>query len=110
MYAGLFDVLHHTGDNHPLAVADRVDVDFRGVFEKPVDQDRLPLRDDKRFADILFELLLVVADLHRPPAQHVARTHEHRVADLVGHVAGLGHVAGDAVGRLLEIQPPQQLT
>ena len=41
--AGLFDVLHDAGDDHLLAVADGIDIDFDGVFQKAVDQHRLAL-------------------------------------------------------------------
>ena len=42
MDAGLLDVLHDAGDIGILAVAKTVDVDFDGVGEIAVNQQRLP--------------------------------------------------------------------
>ena len=41
MDAGLLDVLHDAGDEHVLAVGERVDVDLDGVGEVAVDQQRV---------------------------------------------------------------------
>ena len=40
MDAGLLNVLHDAGDEDVFRVAERVDVDFDGVFEEVVDEDR----------------------------------------------------------------------
>ena len=65
-------------DDRLLAVADGVDVDLDGVFEELVDQHRLALGDDDGLGHVALELRLVVADLHRPAAQHEAGPHQHR--------------------------------
>ena len=104
MDARLFDVLHDAANDHVLAVGDGVHVHFGGVFQEAVDQHRLALGDDEGRRHEALELARIVADFHRPAAQHEARPHQHRIADL-GHLdAGLGHVAGNAVCRLLEVQ------
>ena len=109
VHAGLLDVLHDAADDHLLAVGDGVDVDFGGVFQEAVDQHRLALGDHEGRGHETLELAGIVADFHRPAAQHEARPHEHRIADLGHFDAGLGHVPRDAVGRLLEVQPLQHL-
>ena len=38
--AGFFDVLHDAGDQDVMAIAERVDVYFDGVFEEAVDRAR----------------------------------------------------------------------
>ena len=48
----------------------------------------------------LAQLALVVDDAHRPPAEDVARAHEHRVADVGGDGEGLVEVDGGASRRL----------
>jgi hypothetical protein len=52
----LFDVLHDAHHDNILAIADRIDIDFGGVLEKAVDQDRLSLSDHECLGDELFEL------------------------------------------------------
>ena len=80
--AGLLDVLHDAADEHPRAVGDRVDVDLDRVLQELVDQDRMLGRHLHRLVHELAEVLLVVDDTHRAPAEHVGRAHEHRIADL----------------------------
>jgi hypothetical protein len=48
VHAGFLDVLHDAGDQHVLAVGERVHVDFGGVFEEAVDQHRPVLREEHR--------------------------------------------------------------
>ena len=43
-------------------------------------------------------------DLHRPPAEHVARPHEHREADPVDDPQRLLEIDGGAAGRLRDAQ------
>ena len=81
MNAGFLDVFHHADDDRSLPVANGVDVDFDRIFEKLVDQDRVVRAGLDRVDDVVFEAMLVVDDLHRPPAQHEARAHHDRVAD-----------------------------
>ncbi len=56
----------------------------------------------------VLEPLVVVDDLHRPPAEHVGRAHEHRVADPVDDGARLGEAASRAAGRLGDLEPGAQ--
>ena len=57
----------------------------------------------------MVELLRPVDHLHRPPAKHVARTQQHRIADPLGDRDRLVAAAGKAVGRLLQAQLVDQL-
>jgi len=45
---------------------------------------------------------VVVDDLHRATAEHVARPHQHRVADAARDLEGLAGVARQAVLGLVE--------
>jgi len=60
-----FDVLHHRGDERLPAVAERVHVDLDRALEEAVDQNAAT--DLRRRGD----RLVVVADLHVPPAEDV---------------------------------------
>ena len=100
MDPGLFDVLHHTGDQDvALRVGERVDVDFGGVFEEAVDQHGALLGEVDRLLHVAAYRVLVVGDYHRPAAEHVAGAHQHRVADAARDGAGLLDVRRGAVGR-----------
>ena len=104
VHAGLFDVLHDAADQNVGAVADRVDVDLDRVFEKAVDQDRAVGRDQHGFGHVLVERFVVVHDLHRAAAEHIRRTHEHRIADAARDLKRLAGVARHAVGGLAQAE------
>jgi hypothetical protein len=53
---------------------------------------------------VVIELGFVGDDLHGPTAEDEAGAHQDGVADVFGDLAGLGGVAGDAVGGLLEVE------
>ena len=77
----LLDVLHHSRDPHLLAVAERVDIDLRRVLQEAVEEDLAPIAAAGDPREVVGEVLLGVDDLHRAPAEHVARAHEQREAD-----------------------------
>ena len=109
MHARLLDVFHHARHDHVLAVGNCIDVDFGGVFQKTIDQHRLTLGHDERFGNVPFELRLVVANLHRSPAQHETGSDQCGEAHFDRFASGLLHGAGDRVGRLFQTQLFQQL-
>ena len=109
VHAGLLDVLHDPADHDALAVADRVDVDLDRVVQEAVEQHRAVVADLDRLAHVALELALLVHDLHRAAAQHVARAHDQRVADLLGGRDRGGLGARRAVRRLPEAEPVQHL-
>ena len=87
MDAGLLDVLHDAADVELGAVVERVDVDLDRVVEEPVDEQRMARAHDALALDaleVVGERRRVVDDLHAAAAEHVARAHEHRVADALG--------------------------
>ena len=114
MHAGLLDVLHDAADQHLAGVvADRVDVDLDGVGQEAVDQHR-PLGGQAALLAQAAEtgqlvhgprqVVAVVDDLHRPPAEHVARADQHREPDVVGDRQRLFEVDGGAARRLRDAQ------
>src|SRR5207248_3633011 len=90
-------------------------------LEEPIDQERQP--DDRRFAlepgqpaarayeraEVGVELAGAIDPLHRAPAEHVARTNDHRKAELGGNAACLGEAVGDAPRRCTQPELPDQL-
>ncbi len=86
--AGFLDVLHDAGDQHVLAVAERVDIDFDGVFEEAVDQHGAVLREGDGFAHVAAHAVFVVDDHHGAAAEHVAGAHQHRIADALRDLDG----------------------
>ena len=88
MHAGLLDVLHDAADQHVLAVAHRIDVDLDGEVEEAVEQHRAVVRDLDRLAHVLAQVVLVEHHLHGAAAEHVARPHHQREADLARQLHG----------------------
>src|SRR5512134_882052 len=80
MDAGTLDVLHHSGYQRLAAVADRVDFGLYAL-KVLVDEDWPAFGNGLSFADVPHEVARVLDYLHGAAAQHVAGTHEHRVAD-----------------------------
>ena len=118
MDAGLLDVLHDAGDEGVLAVAEAIDVDFGGVGQIAVDQQRALFRDDEfgrpveiggKPRHVAVELRAVAHDLHGAAAEHVGRADHHRIADLVGDGARGARRGGDAVLRLAQLERVEQL-
>ena len=100
VYARLFDVFHQAAKNDGFAVADDVDIDFDGIIKEAVEQDRRVGRDVERFFHVVFEVGVVVDDVHRPPAEDVGRAHDQRVADFLRLGEGFRGVGGGTVRRL----------
>ena len=100
-----------------LPSAQAIDVDFGGVGQIAVDQQRAFLRDHQfgrlverggQPRDVAVELGAVAHDLHAAAAQHVGRTDHDRIADLVGDGARRVRRGGDAVLRLAHFELVEQ--
>ena len=108
MHARLLDVLHDPPDPHGLAVAQRVDVDLDRVLEEMVEEDRPPVRAGLGAIQVAGEVLGRVNDLHRAAAEHVARAHQQREADLIGLLQGLRHRVRGRIRRRLVTEALKQ--
>ena len=113
MHAGLFNVLHDARyKDVARRIAHGVDVDLDGVFQKTVQEYRTTLGHSALASqrsvgagEIVHhpgEGLIVVHDLHRAPAQHVTRAHEHRVTNLLYHGLGPTQRERRVAGRLAQ--------
>ena len=119
MHAGLFDVLHDAADVQLFAVEQGIHVDFDGVLQELVDEqrggqasghDRVGLGLVERTVDVLGQLGVVVDDFHAASAEDVTGAHEHRIADVVGGLAGLFKRQRGAVARRVHVLATQHLT
>ena len=70
--------------------------------DSPPSRPRLPKPASSAIA--AGELVDVVDDLHRPPAEHVAGAHEHREPDLLDDRQRFLQVGGRAARRLRDVQ------
>ena len=125
MHARLLDMLHDAANEHVLAIGDCVHIDFDGVAQIAVEQQRVlaQQRVDLRYGlpritvanvgrhegsqrrlDIVLETRRVVHDRHGAPAEHIGGADHQRKADLHGHFMRLLDAGGDAVARLAQAQ------
>ena len=105
--AGPLDVLEEPRDQHPLAVADRVDVDL-DPLEVAVDPDRPVGVDDRRGRELADEVVGRVAEVDREPADDEARPDDDRVADPLGEGQRLLDAVGHAAVRLGDAEPVEE--
>ena len=89
------DMLHHAGNDDRLPIRDRVHLDLQSL-EVLVNQDLAARHGADRPAHVPPQLVAVAHDLHRAPAQHIRRPHQHRVAGAFGDGLGLRDGGGRA--------------
>mmetsp|Transcript_12334 Transcript_12334/g.25097 ORF Transcript_12334/g.25097 Transcript_12334/m.25097 type:complete len:618 (+) Transcript_12334:774-2627(+) len=85
------------GRHHDLSlVGHGVHLDLLGSLDELGDHHGVVLGDVGRLGEEVSELLVILRDVHGGAGEHVARAHEHGVADAVGELDGLvevGHLA-----------------
>src|SRR6185295_6930816 len=72
----------------------------RGAFEKLIDQNRPVRREANCRANVFIQTLFVVNDRHRASAEHITRTNQYWVADLLRNLLRLVTGRGHTVFRL----------
>ena len=85
----LLDMLQNTADVHLFAVAQGVDIRLDRSLQEAVQVHRVVGADACSLGHVIAQMLGIVGDHHAAAAQHVARTHQQRVADVRGHSLGL---------------------
>jgi hypothetical protein len=100
MDAGLLNVLHDAANDHIFAVGECVHVNLDRVFEEVIDQYRAVLGILDGFFHVADDGFFVVGDNHGASAEHIRRTHQHRIADLGGSGDGFFQRRGHCSGRL----------
>ena len=81
MYTGLFDVFHDTSDNNIFPIRDCINIKFNCVFKILVYENRMFGRSFHGAFHILFQRLLVINNLHRPPTENIGRSYHNRIPD-----------------------------
>lgn len=89
MNTGLLDMLQDAADIDLLAVAQGVDIGLDRTLQEAVQIHRVVGADARSLCHVIAQMLGIVGDHHAAAAQHVARTHQQRVADVRGHGLGL---------------------
>ena len=89
MNTGLLDMLQNTADVDLFAVAQGVDVGLDCTLQEAVQVHRVVGANARSLGHVIAQMLGIVGDHHAAAAQHVARTHQQRVADMRGHGLGL---------------------
>ena len=102
------DVLHQATDHHLTAlITEGIHIHLGGVLQVLIDQHRLVGVHLHRFAHVAIEFIGAEDHLHGTASQHVAGPHHNRVADAFSNGAGLIFTAGNAIGRLTNLQLAQ---
>ena len=86
---GLLDMLQDTADVDLLAVAQGVDIGLDRTLQEAIQIHRVVGANARGLGHVIAQMLGIVGDHHAAAAQHVARTHQQRVADVRGHGLGL---------------------
>ncbi len=102
-----FDVLHDAGNQHLLAIADRIDLDFL-ADQVLVDEDRVLRCQRDLVADVPSELVCAIDHLHRAAAKHVRRPDEDRVTDSLGNCFGIVQGSDCCTVGLRDVQGAQE--
>ena len=105
---GLLDMLQDTADVDRFAVAQSVDVGLDRTLQEAVQVHRVVGANARSLGHVIAQMLGVVGDHHAAAAQHVARTHQQRVADVRGHGLGLLKRGGLARRRVHDAQLVEQ--
>ena len=89
MNTGLLDMLQDTADVDLLAVAQGIDIGLDRTLQEAVQIHRVVGANARGLGHVIAQMLGIVGDHHATAAQHVARTHQQRVANMRGHGLGL---------------------
>ena len=104
MNAGLFNMFLNAGDDARRFVGERIDVEFRCLLKKFVDQYRTIVREIYGCPHVFVQTTFVIDNRHRASAQDVAGTHQHGITNSLGNHASLCNRSRGAVFRLRDSQ------
>ena len=82
-------MLQDAADVYLFAIAQGVDIGLNRALQEAVQIHRVVGADARSLAHVIAQMLGIVGDHHAAATQHVARTHQQRVADVRGHGLGL---------------------
>ena len=101
-------MLQNAADVDLFAVAQGVDVGLDRTLQEAVQIHRVVGANARSLGHVIAQMLGIVGDHHAAAAQHVARTHQQRVADVRGHGLGLLKRGGLARRRVHDTQLVEQ--
>jgi hypothetical protein len=99
MHTGFFDVLHDAGDQDVVAIGERVDVNFGGVFQEAINEHWPVLREYDGFLHVPPHGVFVIGDGHRAATEHVAGADQDGEAEVARNVDGAVNTSRRAIGR-----------
>ena len=108
MNTGFLDMLQDAADVYLFAIAQGVDIGLDCALQEAVQIHRVVGADARSLGHVIAQMLGIVGDHHAAAAQHVARTHQQRVADVRGHGLGLLKRGGLARRRVHDAQLVEQ--
>jgi len=74
-----FYMFHNTRDDAFFTVRHGIDIDFNGIFEELVNEDRPLRRRLSRFFHKGFQIIFGIDNLHCPTTEHIRRTDHHGI-------------------------------
>ena len=95
-------------DVYLFAIAQGVDIGLNRTLQEAVQIHRVVGANARGLGHVIAQMLGIVGDHHAAAAQHVARTHQQRVADVRGHGLGLLKRGGLARRRVHDAQLVEQ--
>ena len=86
---GFLDMLQDAADVYLFAIAQGVDIGLDCALQEAVQIHRVVGADARSLCHVIAQMLGIVGDHHAAAAQHIARAHQQRIADVRGHGLGL---------------------
>ena len=108
MNTGLLDMLQNAADVDLFAIAQGVDIGLDRALQEAIEVHRVVGANARSLGHVIAQMLGIVGDHHAAAAQHVARTHQQRVADVCGNGLGLLKRGGLARRRIHDAQLVEQ--
>ena len=108
MDTGFLDMLQDAADVYLFAIAQGVDVGLDRTLQEAVQVHRVVGANARSLGHVIAQMLGIVGDHHAAAAQHIARTHQKRIADVRGHGLGLLKRGGLARRRVHDAQLVEQ--
>ena len=105
---GLLNMLQDAADVDLFAVAQGIDIGLNRTLQEAVEVHRVVGANARSLGHVIAQMLGIVGDHHAAAAQHIARTHQKRIADVRGHGLGLLKRGGLARRRVHDAQLVEQ--
>ena len=105
---GLLNMLQDAADVDLFAVAQGIDIGLNRTLQEAIEVHRVVGANARGLGHVIAQMLGIVGDHHAAAAQHIARTHQKRIADVRGHGLGLLKRGGLARRRVHDAQLVEQ--